>query len=203
MDQDAAAKALEHVGQSHVLAATFNQQLLVGAGMIALCVVIHGFGLFGLQRALLSEGMKERMKRLPPLSLRGSLFTLLVVFALIGLHFLEIWLFAFLYVFLRALSNFPDALYFSTITYATLGYSDATMAHDWRMVGALEGIMGVILLGWSTAFFVRILNRLEESPDSAPSPASAAPAPAPLAADRPEDAVSLRVQAAPPDVGNS
>ena len=166
MDEDAATKALEHIGQSHVLAATFNDQLLVGAGMMALCVVIHGIGLFALQRALLSEGMKERLQRLPPLSLRGTLFTLLVVFALIGLHFLEIWLFAILYLILRALSNFPDALYFSTITYATLGYSDAHMAHEWRMIGALEGIMGVILLGWSTAFFVRILNRLEEKPDT-------------------------------------
>jgi hypothetical protein len=166
VNEDAATKALEHVGDSHVLAATFNQQLLVGAGMIALCVLIHGFGLFGLQRALFTESMKERMKRLPPLSLRGSLFTLVIVFSLIGLHFVEIWLFAFLYVLLNALHNFPDALYFSTITYATLGYSDTTMAREWRMVGALEGIMGVILLGWSTAFFVRILNRLEDSGSS-------------------------------------
>ena len=166
MDQDAATKALEHVGQSHVIAATFNQQLLVGAAMIALCVVIHGIGLFALQRALLNETMKERLEHLPPLSLRGTLFTLLVVFALIALHFLEIWLFAFLYVFLRALPNFPEALYFSTITYATLGYSDAPLAHEWRMIAALEGIMGVILLGWSTAFFVRFLKRLEEKPPS-------------------------------------
>ena len=166
MDEGDAAKALEHVERSHVLAATFNEQLLIGAGIVALCVLIHGDGLFALQRSLLSEGMKERMRRLPPLSLRGTLFTLLVVFALIALHFFEIWLFAILFLLLRALPDFPDALYFSTITYATVGYSDANMSQDWRMIGALEGIMGVILLGWSTAFFVRILNRLEEKPDS-------------------------------------
>ena len=103
---------------------------------------------------------------------------LLVVFALIFVHFLEIWLFALLYLVLVALPNFPDALYFSTFTYATVGYSDSAMAHEWRMIAALEGIMGVILLGWSTAFFVRILKRLEEEPESkattTDSPGSAA-----------------------------
>ncbi|HEX2794424.1 MAG TPA: hypothetical protein VHN58_08355 [Croceicoccus sp.] len=30
--------------------------------------------------------------------------------------------------------------------------------HNWRLVGAPEGICGIILLGWSTAYFVRILG---------------------------------------------
>ena len=37
------------------------------------------------------------------------------------------------------------------------------------MIGALEGILGVILLGWSTAFFVRILKRLEDDGAKPPS----------------------------------
>lgn len=144
-----------------VISATFNDQLAIGAGMIALCVVIHGIGLFTLLRAMHGEAAEERFKNLEPLSLRGSLFTLLTVFALIFVHFIEIWLFAFLYDFLGALRNFQDALYFSTISYATIGYSDASIAHEWRMIAALEGILGVILLGWSTAFFVRVLGRIE------------------------------------------
>lgn len=163
-----------------VLDATFNMQLAVGAGMIALCVVIHGVGLFTLQRAMRGEAAEERFKRLNPLSFRGTVFTLLVVFALIFLHFVEIWLFAFLYAYVGAQWNFQNALYFSTISYATIGYNDTSIAHQWRMVGALEGILGVILLGWSTAFFVRLLGRLEEAgkdspPDSPPPPHSSEP----------------------------
>jgi len=63
----------------------------------------------------------------------------------------------------RALPSFREALYFSTISYATIGYSDEAIAREWRMVAALEGILGVILLGWSTAFFVRVLGRLERN----------------------------------------
>jgi len=51
-------------------------------------------------------------------------------------------------------------LYFSSITYGTIGYSDSAIALEWRLVAAFEGIAGIILLGWSTAFFVRLLGRI-------------------------------------------
>ena len=146
---------------AQVISATFNEQLAIGAGMIALCVVIHGFGLFTIQRLISGDRMAKRFETLRPLSIVGAAFTLLAVFALIALHFLEIWLFAFLYDYLGALHNFAEALYFSTISYATIGYNDASIHEQWRMVAALEGVLGIILLGWSTAFFVRVLGRLE------------------------------------------
>lgn len=149
------------VDSEQVITATFNGQLAIGAAMIAVCVLIHGIGLFTLRRLVDGENAQERFHSVRPLSLRGTGFTLLVVFAIIFTHFVEIWLFAFLYDYLRALPDFQEALYFSTISYATIGYNDASIAEQWRMVAALEGILGVILLGWSTAFFVRVLGRLE------------------------------------------
>ncbi|QZD91921.1 potassium channel family protein [Qipengyuania xiapuensis] len=146
---------------TQVIEATFNEQLLVGVAMIALCVLIHGIGLFTIQRILTGEAMRERVSSLRPLSFTGSAFTVLAVFAIIAIHFVEIWLFAFLYDYLGALPDFREALYFSTISYATIGYSDASIAEQWRMVAALQGVLGIILLGWSTAFFVRVLGRLE------------------------------------------
>ncbi|MBY6216816.1 potassium channel family protein [Qipengyuania aquimaris] len=146
---------------TQVIEATFNEQLLVGVAMIALCVLIHGIGLFTIKTILTGETMRERVSSLRPLSFTGSAFTVLAVFAIIAIHFVEIWLFAFLYDYLGALPDFREALYFSTISYATIGYSDASIAEQWRMVAALQGVLGIILLGWSTAFFVRVLGRLE------------------------------------------
>ncbi|MXO66963.1 ion channel [Altericroceibacterium endophyticum] len=146
---------------NQVLEATFNAQLLIGAGMIALCVVIHGMGLFTLQRLLQRDSVLNRIDKAQPLSFHGATFTVATVFALILVHFVQIWCFAFLYDYLHAVSSFEDALYFSTISYATIGFSDAQIAEQWRLLAAQEGIVGVILMGWSTAFFVRILGRLE------------------------------------------
>ncbi|HEY7806743.1 MAG TPA: ion channel [Croceibacterium sp.] len=155
---------LDHTVDPHLISATFNEQLAVGAVMIAICVIIHGTGLFTLRRLMHSERSRERIERMEPLSIHGALFTLFVVFALIFIHFIEIWLFALLYDLVGALRTFEQALYISTISYATIGFSDVTIAHQWRQVAATEGLLGIILLGWSTAFFVRVLDRLERDP---------------------------------------
>ena len=158
--------------QEQVISATFDVQLLVGAGMIALCVVIHGLALFALNRLMRSQRTRERLRNTQALSLQGAWMTLLIVLALIAAHFLEIWLFGFLYYLVDATVGFREALYVSTISYSTVGYSDAYITPDWRMVAALESILGVILLGWSTAFFVSVLGRLEsdQDEDERPSP---------------------------------
>ena len=61
---------------------------------------------------------------------------------------------------LDAFAHFEEALYFSTISYAAIGYGDLHLPQQWRLLGAIEGVNGVILLGWSTAFFVNLLMRL-------------------------------------------
>ena len=135
---------------------------LVSAVMVVLCVALHGAGLFGLSRWMRSEASTERFRHMDPLSPRGALFTLGVVVAIIVLHGVEIWLYAFAYIGIGAVpGGLEEALYFSTISYSTVGYSDAQILPEWRLVGAFESILGVILLGWSTAFFLRTLSRID------------------------------------------
>ena len=94
------------------------------------------------------------------MSLRGIAVTLALVLGLIALHGIEIWLYAFVFLALNAMPNFSEAIYFSTITYSTTGYDDEGFAQAWRMVAAIEGVNGVVLLGWSTAFFVTVVARM-------------------------------------------
>ena len=97
-------------------------------------------------------------------------FTVIIVFGLFALHGVEIWTFALFYRAVGAVPTLESALYFSSITYGTIGYADDLVTHQWRLVAAFEGIAGIILLGWSTAFFVRLLGRI--GPRYAPSPGS-------------------------------
>ena len=53
------------------------------------------------------------------------------------------------------------ALYYSTVTYASIGYGDVLMPQSWRILGAIEGAAGIIMLGWSTAFLVSLLARMK------------------------------------------
>ncbi len=136
-------------------------QFAVSTVMVVLCVIIHGCGLFGLNRALRSEAALERIEHITPFSPRGAVFTLGAVIAMLALHGLEIWLFAFTYLGLGAITTLEPALYFSTISYSTVGYSDVHIAEQWRLLGAFESILGIFLLGWSTAFFFRMIGRID------------------------------------------
>jgi len=141
--------------------ATLLTEFGVSSIMVVLCVAIHGLGLFSLSRAMRTESAIERLQHIDPLSPRGAAFTLGMVVAIVMLHGIEIWLFAFLYFGAHAISTLEGALYYSTISYSTVGYSDTHITQDWRLVGAFESILGVILLGWSTAFFLRMLSRID------------------------------------------
>ena len=136
-------------------------QFAVSTLMVVLCVIIHGMGLFGLTHALRTERVVERLRRIRPLSPRGVAFTLGIVLSITALHGVEIWAFALVYLGVGAVNGLEPALYFSTISYSTVGYNDTHVAMDWRLMGAFESILGMLLLGWSTAFFFRILARID------------------------------------------
>jgi len=136
-------------------------QFTVSTALVLLCVTVHGLGLFSLSRIMRSEAALERLQHIRALSPRGALFTLSIVLAMFMLHGLEIWAFALVYWLIGAVSGFEGALYFSTISYSTVGYNDTHILPAWRLLGAFESILGVFLLGWSTAFFFRMLGRIE------------------------------------------
>lgn len=141
--------------------ATLLIEFAVSSVMVVLCVAIHGLGLFSLSRAMRTELAIERLQHIDPLSRRGAAFTLGMVVAIISLHGAEIWLFTGFYLLSGAIPTVEEALYFSTISYSTVGYSDIHITQEWRLLGAFESILGVILLGWSTAFFLRTLSRID------------------------------------------
>jgi voltage-gated potassium channel len=119
-------------------------QLIIATAMAALTVVIHLLGLSVLIAATNRHSRRLRTER----ALAQHMLVLVgVSFGLFILHSVEIWSYAMLYAAVGAIRSFEDALYFSTATYATIGYGDLTLPKNWRLLGAIEGANGVILLG--------------------------------------------------------
>ena len=133
-------------------------QFVFSTLLVVLCVVIHGLTLFSLNRVLRGEAALERIRHISP---RGAVFTLSIMLTTFALHGLEIWIFALTYWHLGAVQDHESALYFSTISYSTVGYNDTHILTEWRLLGAFESILGIFLLGWSTAFFFRMLGRID------------------------------------------
>ncbi|MBL8630308.1 MAG: two pore domain potassium channel family protein [Rhodospirillaceae bacterium] len=132
-------------------------QLALSTLMVSLTIFAHLIGLSLLLKLLRHAGNHPSKRH--PLRLVGSIMA--VAWGLFALHTFEIWFYAALYYFVGASPSFEQALYFSTVTYATIGYGDVTLSSDWRVMGAIEGANGVILLGWSTAFFISVVEKLK------------------------------------------
>jgi voltage-gated potassium channel len=132
-------------------------QLIIATTMAALTVIMH---LLGLSVLIATTNRHSSRLQTDRHLVRQMLVLIGVSFGLFILHGVEIWSYATLYFWVGAIRSFEDALYFSTATYATIGYGDLTLSKSWRVLGAIEGANGVILLGWSTAFFISIVSRI-------------------------------------------
>ncbi|MCA1371684.1 two pore domain potassium channel family protein [Bradyrhizobium sp. BRP14] len=73
---------------------------------------------------------------------------------------IDIALWAALYYIAQALTSLEDALYFSTVTFTTVGYGDIVLGKDWRQVATFEAINGWIIFGWATALMMAVIQRL-------------------------------------------
>jgi voltage-gated potassium channel Kch len=75
-------------------------------------------------------------------------------------HLFEIAIWAGFYYWKDALPDIENSFYFSSVTYATIGYGDIVLPQPWRVLAAMEGLTGILMCGWSGAFFFAAVNRL-------------------------------------------
>lgn len=84
--------------------------------------------------------------------------SLVLIMFFAGLVESGIW--ALTYVAVGAFSGFEEALYFSTVTFTTLGYGDIVIHSSWRLLAGIEAANGTIMFGWTTALIVTAAHQL-------------------------------------------
>ncbi|MEX3008808.1 ion channel [Hoeflea sp. TYP-13] len=130
--------------------------ILLGSFVVSLTVVVHTFGLIGVANL-----MNRVAGRHPIHEFRSKVISMVVlVHGLLGVHSVEIWIWAAVYELTSAVDHIGDALYFSAITFSTLGYGDALIDEKWRLLAGMEGLSGFVLIGWSTAYLVAASTRI-------------------------------------------
>lgn len=125
--------------------------------MVAITTLIHFFGLLMLTRVM---SRAHRRLRTHESAWRQAGMILIVVFGIFALHTTQIWTYALAFLQLDEFHTLEEALYFSTVSFSTLGYGDLTLSAKWRVLGAIEGANGLILIAWSTAFLMGVTSRL-------------------------------------------
>lgn len=131
--------------------------MLVAGLLVAITFSVHLAGLVGLTAVFRRAAHGETSRRA---ALREGVSILAVVFGLFVLHSAEIWIYAAAFLALGEFSAVEPALYFSVSSFTTVGYGDVILSDEWRLLGAIEGANGFLLIGWSTAFLVSLTGRL-------------------------------------------
>ena len=72
---------------------------------------------------------------------------------------LDIVLWAWIYRHVGAIHGLAESLYFSGITFTTVGYGDVLLMKCWRLLSVGEAINGVLMAGWSTAQLIFVVQR--------------------------------------------
>lgn len=122
--------------------------LVTGLPVILLCLLIQAM-LVGLCMRLY---MRFRPHTLAPNSALPDILLLsAVMFLLLLGNCLQMAIWAWLFVLLGEFDDFTHALYFSGVTFATLGYGDVVMSESWRLLSAVEAANGILMFGVSTA----------------------------------------------------
>ena len=133
------------------------KNFLVGLPAMLVCLAIQALVAFWCVRYYVRQ-----IRRVKPedYSRHGIRPLLVAMVAMMVGTFVQVGLWGALFVVLGEFSDLYEAVYHSAVNFASLGYGDIVMSKDWKLLGPLEAINGVLMLGMSAAALVVILQQL-------------------------------------------
>ncbi len=132
-------------------------QIVWGSVFLGLCMLLQ-VACLALSIPVLIRTMR-RMAGLNPalqITITLSVALMLVVLALS----IQIWIWSLVWVGYGVLPDWNSAVYFSLVTFTTVGYGDIVLPPEARIFAGLGGVTGVLGFGLSTAYLVALTSRL-------------------------------------------
>lgn len=134
--------------------------IIVGLFVVGITVVIQGYGtMFWIVQY---DKRKPKINRKNFIN-NGTRLLISTSIFLIFIHLVQAAIWAILYLVLPDIGEFQTfekSLYFSLVTFTTLGYGEITIGSANRILAGLEAINGITLIGWSTAFMFAVFQDL-------------------------------------------
>lgn len=133
-----------------------------GAGILVLafCILFHTFGLNIVAKLIQPQDVREKRKESVIFSILITAFVALVAAML---QSVEAFLWAALYVICHALPDLPSAFLFSMGAFTTYGNSGFSLPDEFRLLGQIQAMNGVIAFGITTGFIFASAFRLHRA----------------------------------------
>ncbi len=133
------------------------QTLLFGSLLVLATTAIHG-----VCTVLILDGVRamhvDQWARRSRATRSGVLSGLVLALFLVSVAEAGMW--AFVYFRAGVIESAGRAMYFSLVTFTTLGYGDITLGEEWGLLAAFQAATGLFMFGWSTAIIVAAVQRI-------------------------------------------
>lgn len=136
---------------------TMLHQLLIAGLLTLLTTAIHASCTAATLKTLRKLHAAHWAAR--SLAMRVGLISSIVI-VMLSATVLEALLWALAYLWTGALDGFEPALYFSIVTFTTLGYGDVLLDEGWRLLASLQAATGIVMFGWTTALVLAVIQRM-------------------------------------------
>lgn len=139
----------------------------ISIALVVICVLLH------------YEVLRKLSDWLDRLQQLHRTRVLVLILGLLATHIFEIWIYAVGYGVLDGVEGFGgivktashalpndwlDDVYFSFVTYTTVGYGDLVPVGPIRFIAVTEALNGFVLLGWSASFTFLEMQRFWRNP---------------------------------------
>ena len=132
------------------------KNLILGIALIIVTILIHSM----VTRYIIHLVNRKHNPKNKHLKQPYEFWVALMVLIMFLAAFAEASVWAFVYAKIGALPDFHTSLYFSIVTFTTLGYGDVTPHNEWQLLASIEAAIGIIIFGWSTAIVMAVVQKL-------------------------------------------
>jgi hypothetical protein len=134
-------------------------QIIIGLVVILATAVVHA--------NVLSVALRKNQKMTKWVQSNPTHWRTTVAFSVsvtwvMAAHLIEVFLWSSVYMSLGIFEELEVAVYFSLVAYTTLGFGDVILPEQWRILAGLTAANGFLVFGWSTAFQVEYVSRLNK-----------------------------------------
>jgi hypothetical protein len=131
-------------------------QLLIGSVIISVTIVVHVGFTAAIEWFLKHEHLWPGRRAGP---LRFILLLVAMTLWLLASISIAIWLWALCLLRLDVLHDVETAVYFSMVSFTTLGFGDIVLVKEWRILSGMMAANGLLIFGLTTAVLMDFLSR--------------------------------------------
>ncbi|MBL9175804.1 MAG: hypothetical protein JNL10_19835 [Verrucomicrobiales bacterium] len=137
---------------------TSSEEILWGIALVAVTLLIHGFGMILTLRT--SASLKARFGHSTRF-VAGMGILILTSWIITLVHILEVMIWAAFFQWKHCFPNYSTAGYFAFLEYTTVG-SSLNLPQNWRLLEGMIATAGLLGFAWSTGVLMTLAQEFQD-----------------------------------------